>query len=126
MQLDKSAFPVPPQAAVCDLAFRSVRGAAQHILGLVTADLLLAFIKPQFEWQQPAPTFDGVIREQEDLSAVLARLIDELWQEQSYITRVAASPITGKKGNREFFFLIQSKAEATREEILRATVNLLD
>ena len=125
MQLEKTAFPVSPHAAVCDMSFRSVRGAAHHILSLTEEGWFVALVKPQFEWQQPASTFDGIIREEKDLRAVLGELIEELWLEQSFVTRVAVSPIKGKKGNKEFFFLIKRQEEVSKAGIWALTKDLL-
>jgi 23S rRNA (cytidine1920-2'-O)/16S rRNA (cytidine1409-2'-O)-methyltransferase len=124
MQLNSASFPVSPQSAVCDLSFRSIQGAARHILSLVEEKWFIALIKPQFEWQRPATHFKGVIKEEQDLQEVLNSLIEQLWQEGSYVTRVAASPIKGRKGNQEFFFLIKTEQEVTKDEILTSVQQL--
>jgi 23S rRNA (cytidine1920-2'-O)/16S rRNA (cytidine1409-2'-O)-methyltransferase len=111
-------FPVPPDAAVMDLAFRSVRGAAAHLLPLLSERWIIALIKPQFEWRHPTPEFDGVIRDKRHYVSILTSLVSALRQEQVYVHRAAVSALTGRKGNREFFFLLGSGPSTAEEAII--------
>lgn len=52
-----------PDAAVCDLSFRSIKGAASHILSLCNDTFLLGLIKPQFEVPRWEKDFTGVIHD---------------------------------------------------------------
>jgi 23S rRNA (cytidine1920-2'-O)/16S rRNA (cytidine1409-2'-O)-methyltransferase len=54
-----------PQAhiATADLSFRSIRGAASHLISQTIDHKLVALIKPQFEWRNPPSSFDGVLRD---------------------------------------------------------------
>jgi len=113
----KELFP-EPQAAVVDLSFRSITGAASHILNLVSEKWLIALIKPQFEWQDPDKRFRGVIKDKGDLLRVMKNVVDSLWEEKAFVTKTLPSPIKGRKGNVEFLFLIQDSEDKCREEIL--------
>ena len=93
-----------PLLAVCDLSFRSLRGAARHILALTSSRRLVALVKPQFEWENPGKDFDGVVRAVGDLANILADLADALQNEGVFVADAAESPIRGRSGNREFFF----------------------
>src|SRR6056297_599517 len=52
-----------PHAAVADLSFRKIGGAAGHLLDLVREGWLIALVKPQFEIKaEMDPEFSGVVR----------------------------------------------------------------
>jgi len=106
-----------PHAAVADLSFRSLRRAAGHLLSLVTEGWLIALIKPQFEWRRPAPDFRGVVRGAERYREILQSLIDELWQEGTYLSRITASPVKGRRGNLEFLGLFSREESRPLSEL---------
>lgn len=91
-----------PDWAVMDLSFRSLRKAARHVLSLCRDNILIALIKPQFEWVDPPASFDGVIKDDSVLLSVLASLAMDLREEGVVIEDWMESPIRGTKGNREF------------------------
>jgi 23S rRNA (cytidine1920-2'-O)/16S rRNA (cytidine1409-2'-O)-methyltransferase len=108
----------PPHGAVADLSFRSVRKAASHILSLTVKKWLIALIKPQFELANTADSdFDGVITDNGLLTDILSSVIDDLWHEKAYVTDIMPSPITGRRGNREFLFYIHDKPSRSAEEL---------
>ena len=90
------AEPSPPTAAVCDLSFRSIRKAAAHILDLVGNTYLIALIKPQFEMENPPPSFDGVIEDPDLIVQVVTALLR--LAEEGGVFDLVASPIRGAKG----------------------------
>ncbi len=90
-----------PHAAVADLSFRSLRGAAAHILSLTTEGWLIALLKPQFEWVNPPPEFEGIVPDSR-LDEILAALETDLNAEGVVMTDKLASPVRGRKGNQEF------------------------
>jgi 23S rRNA (cytidine1920-2'-O)/16S rRNA (cytidine1409-2'-O)-methyltransferase len=110
MSLGSSSFSVPPDWAVCDLSFRSIRAAAAHLVGLVSERRLLALVKPQFEWMDPPPGFHGVVPAGE-LLGILSALVSDLSAEGLAVEAVRASSLSGRRGNREFFFLISPGAK---------------
>lgn len=97
----------PPQAAVCDLSFRSIGEAASHILSLVGNTWLLALIKPQFEVPKDLEDFTGVITDPALLVEVMHTVYSFLSEEGVGIHALAMSPLTGHKGNREFLALLK-------------------
>jgi 23S rRNA (cytidine1920-2'-O)/16S rRNA (cytidine1409-2'-O)-methyltransferase len=97
-----------PHGAVADLSFRSIRGAASHLLSLTTDQWLVALVKPQFEYPDPPEEFDGVIREKEVVREILRDTLAGLEAEGIFLHKAVVSPITGRKGNREFLFLLRT------------------
>jgi 23S rRNA (cytidine1920-2'-O)/16S rRNA (cytidine1409-2'-O)-methyltransferase len=92
----------PPFAAVADLSFRSISGAAEHLLGLTESNTALVLIKPQFEWAHPPAEFSGTVPDPR-ASEILEETLDLLRDGGIEILGTCESPIRGRKGNREFF-----------------------
>ena len=90
-----------PDAAVADLSFRSLRGAAAKILDLTVEGWLVALIKPQFEWVNPPADFQGVVPDIQ-LEGILANLAKDLLVEGVRLVETQASSVRGRKGNQEF------------------------
>jgi 23S rRNA (cytidine1920-2'-O)/16S rRNA (cytidine1409-2'-O)-methyltransferase len=124
MTAERSFFDPEADAAVVDLSFRSIVGAGSHILGLVKKGWLISLIKPQFEWRKPSKDFKGVVKDRKVLQDILIDLVNRLWENRSYVTRVAPSPIRGRKGNREFFFLIRNKA-VFQKQVIQSNIQRL-
>ncbi|MGA2477802.1 MAG: TlyA family RNA methyltransferase [Spirochaetia bacterium] len=97
-----------PECAVADLSFRSLRKAAAHIIGLTRGAWGIFLVKPQFEYQSPPASFHGVVSDPAELRAILVDLVGALAAEGVRAERAMPSPITGRKGNREFLFLLRS------------------
>jgi len=110
-------FPEKPWAAVCDLSFRSVSGVAGRLLSLTSSEMLVALIKPQFEYQNPPAEFRGVVQTDRELLMILQGVVSRLSAEGVYPERVEPSPIKGHKGNREFFFLLTKKQPAALPQL---------
>ena len=98
-----------PQGAVADLSFRSIKGAAEKIIGLTKDEWCIALVKPQFEIETPYPGFDGVIRDRDRLYGILTDTVDTLKQSGLSPVRLIPSSIKGAKGNQEFLVLIDQK-----------------
>jgi 23S rRNA (cytidine1920-2'-O)/16S rRNA (cytidine1409-2'-O)-methyltransferase len=90
-----------PDAAVADLSFRSLRGAASRILSLTTQGWMIALIKPQFEWLNPPEAFQGIVPDGE-IEAILARLENDLRDEGVELKERVPSAVRGRKGNQEY------------------------
>ncbi len=125
MELDAGRLAPRPQAAVADLSFRSLERAAARLLELAEEGWAVALVKPQFEWARPDPGFRGVVTRREDHRRILADLLRRLWAEGSYVTRAARSPLPGRRGNVEFFFLLERRPQADPEAMLRELEFLL-
>jgi 23S rRNA (cytidine1920-2'-O)/16S rRNA (cytidine1409-2'-O)-methyltransferase len=119
-----------PDAGVADLSFRSLRKAAAHLLELTIRRWAVVLVKPQFEVAASTDAghrygtergravndlgFDGVVRDRAVLLESLLSVRDQLQTENVAVVRTLASPRPGRRGNREFLFLIAGMAEAGR------------
>lgn len=97
-----------PDAAVADLSFRSLRGAAAHILTLTREQWGVVLLKPQFELQGGDADFHGVVEDDKLLLELVSETLSMLRDEGAFPVRIVASPITGRRGNREFLVLIRA------------------
>jgi 23S rRNA (cytidine1920-2'-O)/16S rRNA (cytidine1409-2'-O)-methyltransferase len=114
--MDVHALPFEPEAAVADLSLRSLRKAAHHLLNLVSEKWLIALVKPQYEWNEPPESFHGVVKAGPALPEILKQLLVDLRSEGTFVHKMAASPLPGRKGNREFFCLLTTDgAEAGKD-----------
>jgi 23S rRNA (cytidine1920-2'-O)/16S rRNA (cytidine1409-2'-O)-methyltransferase len=90
-----------PHAAVADLSFRSLRGAAARILSLTSDGWLVALIKPQFEWIDPPAEFQGVVPD-DRWEEIRDRLDADLRGEGVLLGEVVPSSVRGRRGNQEY------------------------
>jgi 23S rRNA (cytidine1920-2'-O)/16S rRNA (cytidine1409-2'-O)-methyltransferase len=100
-----------PHAAVVDLSFRSLRGAAAHILGLTRERWAVMLLKPQFEWREPPAEFNGLVPD-DRVAAVVLDAVGALLSESVHVHRCLESPIAGRSGNREFLLLVRDAPAA--------------
>lgn len=92
--------------AVCDVSFTSVATVLPAALEALKADaLFLTLVKPQFEAPAESVGEGGVVRDPRVWASVLMAAADLLWGSGLMPEGVCASPITGAKGNHEFFLL---------------------
>ncbi len=112
MHLAGDSLQPPPDGAVCDLSFRSLRGAAARLLGLTGDNWLVALIKPQFELAA-APTaraarsrFDGRVIGTDAIIAVVTALVRDLAAEGVVVQGCTPAPVRGRRGNREVLALL--------------------
>ena len=110
MTLEKEALVPCPQAAVADLSFRSIRGAAKNILDLVGHTWMVALVKPQFEVPKWQENFFGVINDPALMKSTLEAVFDNLSAEGVGIRKATVSPIKGHKGNTEFLALLEERS----------------
>jgi 23S rRNA (cytidine1920-2'-O)/16S rRNA (cytidine1409-2'-O)-methyltransferase len=106
MSLNRGDLDPPPGRAVADLSFRSLQGAARHILGLTTEGRGIFLVKPQFEQRNPPSGFDGVVRDEDDVQTIVEDLVHRLAAEGVAVEKRIPSPVPGRKGNRELLFLL--------------------
>lgn len=104
-----------PDAAVADLSFRSLRGAARHLVDLTADRYAVLLIKPQFEWTDAPADFSGTVPA-EALDGILARTLDALGDEGLALFAMSESPITGRSGNREFLLLAGERGSLAARE----------
>ena len=102
-----------PDFAVADLSFRSLSGAAAHLLNLTADRWGIVLLKPQFEWRDPPENFDGRVPEKA-ADKIVAETLERLSDEGVYSHGLAESPIRGRSGNREFLVLVRDVAAGPR------------
>ncbi|MCQ2411823.1 MAG: TlyA family RNA methyltransferase [Sphaerochaetaceae bacterium] len=120
MTLERESLDPKPQAAVADLSFRSINGAASHVLDLVGHTWLVALIKPQFEVPKWQENFFGVIEDPELLRTTLVNVYETLDADGIGIYQATMSPIKGHKGNTEFLALLKDGHCMSCDEFLSA------
>jgi 23S rRNA (cytidine1920-2'-O)/16S rRNA (cytidine1409-2'-O)-methyltransferase len=106
----------PASGAVCDLSFRSISGAASHVLDLSGNNFLLCLIKPQFEmprWQQD---FSGVVKSKKLLKDIMMHVYEILNEDNIRVQNLILSPIKGRKGNTEFLSYLTPSKGLNEEE----------
>ena len=104
--MDVAPEMITADAAAADLSFRSIRGAASHILSLTKQKWLIALIKPQFEVHQDAQ-FKGVITDDTLRQQVLDQVCQGLLEEHVAVKKIVPSPIRGRRGNVEYLALLE-------------------
>lgn len=120
MTLERDSLDPKPEGAVADLSFRSINGAASHVLDLVGHTWMVALIKPQFEVPKWQENFFGVIEDPELLRTTLSNVYDTLDSDGIGIYQATSSPIRGHKGNREFLALLKDGHCMDKEQFLSA------
>ncbi len=120
MALQKGDLIPEPNAAVADLSFRSIKGAASHILNLVNDTWLVALIKPQFEVPKWQENFFGIVEDEDLMRETLKNVFANLQEENIGIYNAVKSPIKGHKGNTEFLALLKHGTSWTSDQFLTA------
>lgn len=103
-------LPEPVHLATVDVSFISLTKVISNVAPhLLPGGRLLCLVKPQFEVGRGQVPRGGVVRDPRVHGAVLAQTV--LWAvDQGLRVRgIAASPIQGDRGNREFFALLQKE-----------------
>lgn len=92
--------------AVCDVSFTSIETIIPAVLDLLSDDAsFLTLVKPQFEAPAAEVGEGGVVRDPAVRARVLAWAVDLFASHGLAPVDICPSPITGAKGNREFFLL---------------------
>ena len=103
-ELPPAAFSPPPSLATVDVSFISLEKVLVPVMGVLgKAGEALVLAKPQFEVGKGEVGKGGVVRDPAQHRAVLMRLARFAILRGWHVLGVTASPITGAKGNREFF-----------------------
>lgn len=103
--------------AVCDVSFTSIATILPATLELLQDDgAFLTLVKPQFEAAPEEVGEGGVVRDPAVRERVLVWAIELFADNRLAPVDICASPITGAKGNREFF-LLGVRGKLDRENI---------
>ena len=98
------AFPDAPDLATVDVSFISLEKVLPAVFGVLAAQgEVVALVKPQFEVGKGLVGKGGVVRDAAHHHAVLGRVARFAVLHGWHVRGVAASPLLGPKGNREFF-----------------------
>jgi 23S rRNA (cytidine1920-2'-O)/16S rRNA (cytidine1409-2'-O)-methyltransferase len=110
--LTGAQIPEPLDAAVMDCSFISVKLLLPPLLPLLKAGgLVIPMIKPQFEVGKGRVGKGGIVRDQHDIDAAVEGVRGFAAGLGLAILGSAESPITGAKGNREFFLHLRRPSE---------------
>ena len=104
--MDIHALDPPAAAAVADLSFRSLVVAARRLLDLAAERWAVLLMKPQFEWRDPPPGFDGTVPD-DAVQGIVMETVARLAEEGVHAHACAESPIRGRAGNREYLVLVR-------------------
>ncbi len=103
------SLPEPVHLATVDVSFISLTQVLPNVAPQVAPGGFLApLVKPQFEAHRDEVGRGGVVRDPRVQAAALGRIIAWAVQRGLRLRHLAASPITGDAGNREFFLLLQT------------------
>jgi 23S rRNA (cytidine1920-2'-O)/16S rRNA (cytidine1409-2'-O)-methyltransferase len=101
--LDAGRLPARPDLATIDVSFISLGLVLPVVLRLLEPPgEIMALVKPQFEVGKGQVGKRGVVRDSAQHRAVLTRLAGEAVQLSLRVSGIAASPLLGPMGNREF------------------------
>jgi 23S rRNA (cytidine1920-2'-O)/16S rRNA (cytidine1409-2'-O)-methyltransferase len=99
-----AAFAETPDLATIDVSFISLEKVLPAIYGVLSREgEALALVKPQFEVGKGLVGKGGVVRDPANHQDVLSRVARFAVLHGWHARGIAASPLKGPKGNREFF-----------------------
>jgi len=114
--LDPLSLPHPPDAAVADLSFISLKLVLPKFRELLPeGGWLVPLVKPQFEVGRFEVGRGGVVRDPEKMRAAVHGIRTFAEQCGFDVLGETESPIRGPKGNREFLLHLVRKATAITE-----------
>ncbi len=105
--LSPEELPYPPELAVIDVSFISLRIVIPQVLKLLPREgEILALIKPQFEVGKGRVGKGGVVRVPEEHTRVIEEIRGTAENSGLEVGGVIESPLLGPKGNKEFFIYL--------------------
>ncbi len=108
-------LPARPDFAVVDVSFISLRLIWPPVAAVLNpGGWILSLVKPQFEVGKGEVGKGGVVREASKHVSVLAGLVECCGAGGLAVNGVIASPITGAKGNVEYFLLLDPEGGRSR------------
>jgi len=97
-----------PDGAVVDASFASLAGILPSVAALLPSrGFILALVKPQFEVNPQQVERGGIVRDEKQYQQIFKRLIGSVHSLGMQVCGIMESPITGQKGNREFFIYVR-------------------
>lgn len=114
--LTPALFPLEPDLATVDVAFISLEKVLRAVMGaLADPGEAVLLVKPQFEVGKGQVGKGGVVRDPTRHQAVLGRLARFAILHGWHVLGLAASPLTGPKGNREFLLYLSRHGRTVSE-----------
>ena len=108
--LDPCRLPARPDLATIDVSFISLAQVLPPVLGFLDRPReIVALVKPQFEVGKGQVGKGGVVRDPAQHRAVLERLASLVTELGLHVAGMAASPLRGPMGNREFLAYLASE-----------------
>jgi 23S rRNA (cytidine1920-2'-O)/16S rRNA (cytidine1409-2'-O)-methyltransferase len=104
--LKKEDIPFEPDLVIMDLSFISIT-MILPVLAVFAKARILALIKPQFEAVKGGVGRGGVVRDLERRLQILLRLKRQVEDLGFAVLGCSRAGVKGKKGNQEYFFLLQ-------------------
>jgi 23S rRNA (cytidine1920-2'-O)/16S rRNA (cytidine1409-2'-O)-methyltransferase len=124
--LPRDAFAPRPRLATVDVSFISLEKVLPAVLGVLAPDgQVVALVKPQFEVGRERVGKGGVVRNPADHRAVLERVARFAVLVGAHVRGVAACPLRGPKGNREFFLWL-SRTGRTASDLCDAIARVAE
>jgi 23S rRNA (cytidine1920-2'-O)/16S rRNA (cytidine1409-2'-O)-methyltransferase len=109
--LKADALPEPVDLITIDVSFISLKIVVPAVIQYMKPDAsILALIKPQFEVGKGQVGKGGVVRDPQQHEQVLQSLTDYFYGRRLRPESVYPSPVSGPKGNREFFMLLRPQS----------------
>lgn len=109
--LQPSDLQFAPNLVVCDVAFISITTVWPAVARCAAPGFTaLMMVKPQFEVGR-GQVDGGVVRDPRLHRDAIMRVAAAIAADRGVVTMVAASKLTGPKGNREFFLLVRDAAD---------------
>jgi 23S rRNA (cytidine1920-2'-O)/16S rRNA (cytidine1409-2'-O)-methyltransferase len=122
-RLPDDAFPDGFDVVVVDTSFISLRTIVARAVTYLRANgVVVALVKPQFEAGRERLGAGGVVRDPETHRAVLRTLREAVGSLGLVPVALAASPLLGPAGNREFFMELRRDGEAFDDARLQAVL----
>lgn len=109
--LTPADLPYAPDLVVCDVAFISIATIWPAVARCAAGGFrALMMVKPQFEVGKGQVGSGGVVRDPRLHRDAIMRVATAIEADRGVVRTVAASRLTGPKGNREFFLLVEDGA----------------
>ncbi len=104
-------IPAPPDLAVIDVSFTSLKKIWPPVIALLKPQgELLSLVKPQFEANKKDVEAGGLIRSIKKYQEVMQTMVETACALSLHVVGIMESPVRGQKGNREFFLCAVKKA----------------
>lgn len=111
--IDKDAVSPRADMAVIDVSFISLEKVLPSVVNMVSDHgAIFALVKPQFEVGKGEVGKGGIVRDEEKQKRAVERVIEFARSIGLEKIGTCESPVTGAKGNREFWVFLKKNADA--------------